>query len=140
MLLKNDADSACLMVLAFLVHSCPSGKWQAQIYFAGRSRYIGVFEDPLMASVAYSVSYQMVKALKARRKEFEHDPQGNFVPESNRLIVVVRSLSNQAAHLFKEEVNKLNESTRSGKMKSIQAAYEFAKKYVELHTPKDFGS
>jgi hypothetical protein len=81
----------------------------------------------------------MVKTLKSRRKEFDDDPRGDVVPESNRLFSVVRSLSNKAALLFTDEVGKLNQSTDSAKMQSIQAAYEFARQYVGLNTPKDFG-
>lgn len=33
----------------------PSGKWQVQIYYAGKSRYIGVFDSRLDAAVAYEL-------------------------------------------------------------------------------------
>lgn len=34
----------------------PSGKWQAQMYFAGKSRYIGVFDTREKAATAYEIA------------------------------------------------------------------------------------
>jgi len=34
----------------------PSGKWQAQLYFAGKSRYIGVFDSREKAALAYEIA------------------------------------------------------------------------------------
>lgn len=39
----------------------PSGKWQAQLYFAGQSRYIGVFESRERAVLAYEIVREKVK-------------------------------------------------------------------------------
>lgn len=36
----------------------PSGKWQAQIYYAGKSRYIGVFAGREKAATAYVIVRQ----------------------------------------------------------------------------------
>ena len=33
----------------------PSGKWQAQVYYAGKSRYIGVFPDRMDAALAFKL-------------------------------------------------------------------------------------
>ena len=38
----------------------PSGKWQAQLYYAGKSRYIGVFESLEDACYAYEVARQVL--------------------------------------------------------------------------------
>jgi hypothetical protein len=40
----------------------PSGKWQAQLYYAGKSRYIGVFESRQDACYAYEVARQVLKS------------------------------------------------------------------------------
>ena len=49
------------------VTQCPSGKWQAQIYHSGKSRYIGVFDSKGEASLAYqwSVRCRQLEAFKA---------------------------------------------------------------------------
>lgn len=39
----------------------PSGKWQAQLYFAGKSRYIGVFDTREKAALAYEIAREMLK-------------------------------------------------------------------------------
>lgn len=42
----------------------PSGKWQAQLYFAGKSRYIGVFDTREKAALAYEIAREKLKAEK----------------------------------------------------------------------------
>eukprot|EP00816_Leptocylindrus_hargravesii_P013910 CAMPEP_0196809502 /NCGR_PEP_ID=MMETSP1362-20130617/9430_1 /TAXON_ID=163516 /ORGANISM="Leptocylindrus danicus, Strain CCMP1856" /LENGTH=503 /DNA_ID=CAMNT_0042184215 /DNA_START=545 /DNA_END=2056 /DNA_ORIENTATION=+ len=39
----------------------PSGKWQAQLYYAGKSRYIGVFDTRENAATAYEIARQKLK-------------------------------------------------------------------------------
>lgn len=39
----------------------PSGKWQAQLYFNGRSRYIGVFDNARCAAFAYRIVHQRLR-------------------------------------------------------------------------------
>jgi hypothetical protein len=39
----------------------PSGKWQAQLYFAGKSRYIGVFDTREKAALAYEIAREKLK-------------------------------------------------------------------------------
>lgn len=39
----------------------PSGKWQAQLYFAGKSRYIGVFDNREKAALAYEIAREKLK-------------------------------------------------------------------------------
>ena len=48
----------------------PSGAWQAQIYFAGKTRYIGVWEKPQQAATAYNLAKFALKDLKAQQKSF----------------------------------------------------------------------
>jgi hypothetical protein len=40
----------------------PSGKWQAQLYYAGKSRYIGVFDDRNKAVLAYEIAREELKS------------------------------------------------------------------------------
>jgi len=40
----------------------PSGKWQAQFYFAGKSRYIGVFDSREKAALAYEIVRERLKS------------------------------------------------------------------------------
>jgi len=42
----------------------PSGKWQAQLYYAGKSRYIGVFDSKEKASLAYEIAREVLKTDK----------------------------------------------------------------------------
>lgn len=44
----------------------PSGKWQAQFYFAGKSQYIGVFDSREKAALAYEIARDHLKNRKAR--------------------------------------------------------------------------
>jgi hypothetical protein len=46
----------------------PSGAWQAQIYFAGKTRYIGVWEKPYQAAIAYNLAKEALKELKTQQK------------------------------------------------------------------------
>ncbi|GMI26260.1 hypothetical protein TrCOL_g10744 [Triparma columacea] len=40
----------------------PSGKWQAQLYYSGKSRYIGVYDSLAEASLAHEVAREMLGA------------------------------------------------------------------------------
>lgn len=40
----------------------PSGKWQAQLYFSGKSRYLGVYGSKEQASLAYEIAREVLKA------------------------------------------------------------------------------
>lgn len=42
----------------------PSGKWQAQLYYAGKSRYIGVFDTREKAALAYEIAREKLKTDK----------------------------------------------------------------------------
>lgn len=42
----------------------PSKKWQAQLYYAGKSRYIGVFDSKEKASLAYEIAREVLKTDK----------------------------------------------------------------------------
>jgi hypothetical protein len=39
----------------------PSGKWQVQIYYAGKTRYIGMFDSREKACLAYDISREVLK-------------------------------------------------------------------------------
>jgi hypothetical protein len=47
----------------------PSGKWQAQIYFSGCSRYVGVFDTSRDAAIAYETAKAYLKAQKPYDKD-----------------------------------------------------------------------
>ena len=40
----------------------PSGEYQTQLYFAGKSRYIGIFDNKGKASLAYEIALKLLKA------------------------------------------------------------------------------
>ncbi|KAL9185842.1 hypothetical protein ACHAXT_003619 [Thalassiosira profunda] len=44
----------------------PSGKWQAQLYYAGKSRYLGVFESKEKAAMGYEVARELLSEGKER--------------------------------------------------------------------------
>ena len=44
----------------------PSGKWQAQLYVEGKSRYIGVFESREKAALAYEITREQLKSEKSK--------------------------------------------------------------------------
>jgi len=49
----------------------PSGKWQAQMYFAGKSRYIGVFDTREKAALAYEIARAKLQKAKASNSNTE---------------------------------------------------------------------
>mmetsp|Transcript_8635 Transcript_8635/g.13738 ORF Transcript_8635/g.13738 Transcript_8635/m.13738 type:complete len:295 (-) Transcript_8635:159-1043(-) len=46
----------------------PSGKWQAQVYYAGKSRYIGVFETRQKAALAFKLVRSKLRPLKKKKR------------------------------------------------------------------------
>jgi hypothetical protein len=40
----------------------PSGKWQAQLYYAGKSRYIGVFDSREKANLGYEIAREYLQS------------------------------------------------------------------------------
>jgi len=61
----------------------PSGKWQAQLYYAGKSRYIGVFDSKVIASLAYEIAREVLKIDKGQ--------EGPTTPdETNKNIALAR--------------------------------------------------
>lgn len=59
---KNDKAAALAAAILRGVTMRPSGKWQAQLYFAGKSRYIGVFDSREKAALAYEIAREKLKA------------------------------------------------------------------------------
>lgn len=49
----------------------PSGKWQAQMYFAGQSRYIGVFDSREKAVLGYEVAREKLKKFNVSPAEVD---------------------------------------------------------------------
>mmetsp|Transcript_26666 Transcript_26666/g.37805 ORF Transcript_26666/g.37805 Transcript_26666/m.37805 type:complete len:597 (-) Transcript_26666:112-1902(-) len=60
----NKNDKAAELAAAILrgVTMRPSGKWQAQLYYAGKSRYIGVFDSREKAALAYEIAREKLKS------------------------------------------------------------------------------
>lgn len=67
----------------------PSKKWQAQLYYAGKSRYIGVFDSKEKASLAYEIAREVLKNDKG---EDAHAPVN--AEETDRNVCLAR----KAAH------------------------------------------
>ena len=51
----------------------PSGKWQAQFYYEGKSRYAGVFDTVDEASIAYEVLRKELKLKQSNLDAKDHD-------------------------------------------------------------------
>jgi len=62
---KNDKAAALASAIMRGVTMRPSGKWQAQLYYAGKSRYIGVFDTREKAALAYEISREKLKTDKS---------------------------------------------------------------------------
>jgi len=60
----GNNDKAAELAAAILrgVTMRPSGKWQAQLYYAGKSRYIGVFDTREKAALAYEIAREVLKS------------------------------------------------------------------------------
>jgi len=69
---KNDKAAALAAAILRGVTMRPSGKWQAQLYFAGKSRYIGVFDTREKAALAYEIAREK---LKNGPKDPENNPK-----------------------------------------------------------------
>ena len=63
---KNDKAAALAAAILRGVTMRPSGKWQAQLYFAGKSRYIGVFDTREKAALAYEIAREKLKNSEVR--------------------------------------------------------------------------
>lgn len=61
---KNDKAAALAAAILRGVTMRPSGKWQAQLYYAGKSRYIGVFDTREKAALAYEIAREKLKSDK----------------------------------------------------------------------------
>jgi hypothetical protein len=59
---KNDKAAELAAAILRGVTMRPSGKWQAQLYFAGKSRYIGVFDNREKAALAYEIAREKLKS------------------------------------------------------------------------------
>jgi AP2 domain len=60
---KNDKAAALAAAILRGVTMRPSGKWQAQLYFCGKSRYIGVFDSREKAALAYEIAREKLKKI-----------------------------------------------------------------------------
>lgn len=62
---KNTQAAALAAAILRGVTMRPSGKWQAQLYYAGKSRYIGVFGTREKAALAYEIAREKLKSDKS---------------------------------------------------------------------------
>jgi len=68
---KNKEAAALAAAILRGVTMRPSGKWQAQMYFAGKSRYIGVFDTREKAALAYEIARAKLQKAKASNNNTE---------------------------------------------------------------------
>ena len=68
---KNKEAAALAAAILRGVTMRPSGKWQAQMYFAGKSRYIGVFDTREKAALAYEIARAKLQKAKANNNNTE---------------------------------------------------------------------
>ena len=72
---KNDRAAALAAAILRGVTMRPSGKWQAQLYFAGKSRYIGVFDTREKAALAYEIAREKLKSEKSSAEGGQLSPK-----------------------------------------------------------------
>merc|ERR1719162_1336425 len=77
---KNDKAAALAAAILRGVTMRPSGKRQAQLYFAGKSRYIGVFDTREKAALAYEIAREK---LKSEKSSSDHSTQTLKETETN---------------------------------------------------------
>jgi|AntRauTorckE5430_2_1112549.scaffolds.fasta_scaffold10477_2 hypothetical protein len=63
---KNNKAASLAAAVLRGVTMRPSGKWQAQLYFAGKSRYIGVFDSREKAALAYEIAREHLQDKNAQ--------------------------------------------------------------------------
>ena len=61
---KNNKAASLASAILRGVTIRPSGRWQAQLYYAGKSRYIGVFDTREKAALAYEIAREKLKTDK----------------------------------------------------------------------------
>lgn len=61
---KNNKAASLASAILRGVTIRTSGKWQAQLYYAGKSRYIGVFDTREKAALAYEIAREKLKTDK----------------------------------------------------------------------------
>lgn len=68
----------------------PSNRWQAQIYFQGKSRYIGVFNSKEAAARAFVVTRALLKSEPQGRLETK-EASATFIKARDKALDVVRN-------------------------------------------------
>ncbi|KAL7580206.1 hypothetical protein ACA910_012954 [Epithemia clementina (nom. ined.)] len=93
----------------------PSGKWQAQFYFEGQSRYIGVFHSSREAALSYECVHRLLAGFRELSRR--HKPILSFssslcrLPSSNQTVV--------GTELSKEEIRTLFDCARKAAVQSV---------------------
>ncbi|GKY90688.1 hypothetical protein MPSEU_000042200 [Mayamaea pseudoterrestris] len=102
-------DHTCdLLNLPLGVTKRPSGKWQAQIFFVGQSRYLGVFPSQQAASVAIDMANRILTQARstmanATTAEIQANPKA--MAKADAIVAMAKAAAVQAANEFsKQEV------------------------------------
>mmetsp|Transcript_18996 Transcript_18996/g.26997 ORF Transcript_18996/g.26997 Transcript_18996/m.26997 type:complete len:562 (-) Transcript_18996:15-1700(-) len=98
-----------------------SGKWQAQVYYAGQSRYIGVFDSRERAALAYEMAREQLKADSCKNKV---DLCVQAIPENTALGVV--SMAKRKADILGHETMVVKKIKSSKELpESVSSTIEF---------------
>jgi hypothetical protein len=73
----NEKAAALAAAILRGVTMRPSGKWQAQLYYAGKSRYIGVFDSREKAALAYEIAREVLKTEKGCEPTTQEETEKN---------------------------------------------------------------
>jgi AP2 domain len=87
---KNDKAAALAAAILRGVTMRPSGKWQAQLYFAGKSRYIGVFDTREKAALAYEIAREKLKSGHVSASSNSPPPTGGESSMTENLVNLAR--------------------------------------------------
>jgi hypothetical protein len=88
----------------------PSGKWQVQLYYAGKSRYIGVFDSKLDAAVAY----ELARECCIKFKDDETSPE-----QAKQNVILMRN----AAFSFTKDDKKKKKTSSGDKSKKRGSSF-----------------
>lgn len=82
----------------------PSGKWQAQIYFVGQSRYLGVYENSREASIAFQIACRFLKHVRASTNAKDASAIFNY---ARKLAAEAAKAANVLPEQFQEHMDEL---------------------------------